>query len=81
MSDPNQPLCGCGRELRYTHSEDRMSCNMHVVCLNYDEQFDLIKELKNDSDRYRKALERIVQIRAMEYEYKSWAKEALKDLE
>ena len=81
MSDPNHPLCGCGRELRYSHSEDRMSCNKYAVCLNYDEQFDLIKELENDSRRYRKALEKIVRVAAMDYEYKSWAKEALKDLE
>jgi len=73
-------LCGCGREVRYSHIKDGkkvMSCNKRVVCLTYDQQFERIRELKSESDRYKKALQKIVEINGMDYEYKAWAKEVL----
>jgi len=71
-------LCGCGRELRYSHgSLDVMSCNKYAVCLTYDEQEELIKKLRDEKTKYGTALEKIVNVNAMDYEYKAWAKQAL----
>lgn len=73
-------LCGCGRKLRYSHlkdGEEVMSCNKYAVCLTYDEQFELIRDLQRDLAKYKAALERVAGVSAMDYEYRAWAKEAL----
>ena len=71
-------LCGCGRKLRYSHGYlDVMSCNKYAVCLNYDEQAKLIEELKSKNRKYESALDKIVTVNGMDYEYKSWARAAL----
>lgn len=75
-----EELCGCGRPLRYIVMDkgmSRMSCNKYVVCLTYEEQRDKIEQLKRQTLVFKKALESIVQINGMDYEYKSWAKAAL----
>ncbi len=78
---PDESLCGCGRPGRYMHFDSERkevwACNKYQRCLTYDEQFELIKELRADMVRYRNALEKIVEINAMDYEYKAWAKKAL----
>jgi hypothetical protein len=71
-------LCGCGRELRYSHgSLDVMSCNKYAVCLTYAEQYEQIKLLKIENLKYQEVLEKIVKVNAMDYEYKAWAKQAI----
>jgi hypothetical protein len=79
-ADLSALLCGCGRKVRYGHFKDGeqvMSCNKYAVCLTYDQQFDLIKELQNKSLRYENTLKRIVKVNGMDYEYKAWAKAAI----
>ena len=75
MSD--QPdLCGCGNPVRYLHFRDGkeiMSCNKYAVCKTYDELFELSKLCF----RYEQVLMNIVNVNAMDYEYRSWAKSAL----
>jgi len=42
-------LCGCGREVRYSHFKDGqevMSCNKYAVCLTYEEQQEKLSELQ-----------------------------------
>lgn len=78
--EDKEPLCGCGRRLRYSHSKDGeelMSCNKYAVCLTYDEQFERVKELSNEMFRYKNALQKIVDVNGTDYEYKAWAKEAI----
>lgn len=74
-------LCACGNEVRYSHLKkdgtELLSCNKYVACLTYDEQFELIKKLNNEVIKYKNALHKIVRVNGMDYEYKSWAKEAL----
>ena len=75
--------CGCGGELRYSHSVggkiERMSCNKYGVCLTWEQQHNKILEMMKIMARYEKALQKIVDISAMDYEYKAWAKEGLKN--
>ncbi len=43
-------LCGCGKEVRYSHFKDGkevMSCNKYTVCLTYDEQREKLQELQS----------------------------------
>ena len=73
-------LCGCGRSVRYCHFTDgveRMSCNKYEVCKTYEELSDESSELRGEMLRYKNALQAIVTVNAMDYEYKAWAKEAL----
>jgi len=71
-------MCNCGRPTRYSHgSLDVMSCNKYAVCLTYEEQEDLIKKLSSEKTKYGAALEKIVNVNAMDYEYKALAKQAL----
>jgi len=52
----NALLCGCGRELRYSHFKDGvevMSCNKRVICMTYDEQQGKLNHLNS---RYRELL-------------------------
>lgn len=75
-------LCGCGEGLRYSHRVDGkevMSCNKHIVCLTHSEQLQQLKKIGNEKLRYGTALEKIVNTNGTDYEYKAWAKEALKD--
>jgi hypothetical protein len=72
--------CKCGRDGRYSHFKDNvetMSCNKHIICLTYSEQFDKIIELSNTALTYEVALRKIVDTNGMDYEYKTWAKTAL----
>lgn len=68
--------CGCGNTLRYSHFRDGVevfSCNKYIVCPTYDE---LIERSKL-CFRYENALRQIVNVNAMDYEYRTWAKAAL----
>ena len=74
----SEQLCNCGRKVRYSHGDiNTMSCNKYEVCLSYEEQEALIKELSREAATYKAALEKIVRVNGMDYEYKTWAKEAL----
>jgi hypothetical protein len=69
-------LCGCGNPTRYSHvvkGIEKMSCNKYIVCPTYD-------ELLAHSRRcllYEVTLQQIVDINAMDYEYRTWAKNVL----
>lgn len=68
--------CGCGNPVRYSHFRDGvevMSCNKHIVCPTYDE----LIERSKVCFRYENALRQIVNVNAMDYEYRTWAKAAL----
>jgi len=42
-------LCGCGREVRYSHfkdGEEVMSCNKRIICLTYEEQREKLTALQ-----------------------------------
>lgn len=69
--------CGCGRDIRYSTSCGRGSCNKYQRCLSYEEQEELIKVLSSKVVIYEHNLHKIVRVNAMDYEYKTWAKEAL----
>ena len=72
--------CPCGKQGRYSHNRGGKqvpSCNKHVVCLSYKEQTEKINYLYAKKVRYEIALEKIVRINGMDYEYAAWAKEAL----
>lgn len=72
-------LCNCGRPAKYSHgSTQAMSCNKRSVCLTHDEQTALIQSITNESQKYKAALEKIVNEDGMHYEYKTWANQALK---
>ena len=52
----NNLLCGCGREVRYSHFRDGnqvMSCNKRTICLTYEQQD---KELIEVQRKYRQLL-------------------------
>lgn len=73
-------LCGCGREVRYSHGpidSGVMSCNKRVVCMTYEEQELMINKLESENLMYKGALEKIVEVNGMDYEYRAWAKQVL----
>jgi len=72
-----QDKCGCGRDVRYSTSDGKGSCNKYGRCLSWEEQAKLIRELQHKVGVYENSLEKIVRVNAMDYEYKCWSKEAL----
>ncbi len=80
-SEPISSKCGCGREGRYARiDEDGLniwSCNKYQRCPTYDELTELYDSSRKNENRYLTALEKIVGVNGMDYEYKAWAKEAL----
>ena len=70
-------LCGCGRPVKYSSFDGRGGCSKYGRCLSYEEQEELIKDLQNQVVVYKPTLEKIVRVNAMDYEYKTWAKETL----
>ena len=75
----NADKCGCGRDVRYTSSDGKGSCNKYYRCLTWDEQDKLIRRTQIDSDTYKTALEEIKDMVDGEcYEYRAIAKNALK---
>jgi hypothetical protein len=73
-------MCGCGQPNRYSHFKDGVetsSCNKYAVCLTYDEQFEQLKAANMELLLYKTALEKIVRVNGMDYEYKAWAKAVL----
>lgn len=82
MIDDEQVVkCGCGGPLRYLHMQpdgsEKMSCNKHVTCMTWEEQQDRITELSRENAKMKSALEKIVNVNACDYEYRTWAKEGL----
>lgn len=73
--------CGCGRDSRYRLGNDLYSCNRHKRCLSYEEQEDLIKKLSYENSIYKHCVDKIVIVNAMDYEYRTWAKEALQQIQ
>ena len=80
-SEPISSKCGCGREGRYTRAgEDGLNiwaCNKYQRCPTYEELTERTKSLQISELRYKTALQKIVGVNGMDYEYKAWAKEAL----
>jgi hypothetical protein len=78
MSDTN--ICNCGDPVRYSHIVNGQtvgSCNKYIVCPTYEE---LLKQRDWNQKRamiYEKCLCDISRINAMDYEYCTWAKQAL----
>ena len=73
--------CGCGREGRYTLIEfgfETYACNKYKRCPSYEELTIWLREAEQKRLRYKAVLENIVNINGMDYEYRAWAKEALK---
>jgi len=82
MNDVEQVvMCGCGGILRYSHRQkdgsEKMSCNKYVVCMTWSEQQDRITELSRENTKMKAALQKIVNVNACDYEYRTWAKEGL----
>lgn len=72
--------CGCGKRGRYYHFKDGvevMACNKYIVCATYEELQDRVRLLGHEMNTYKAYLQKIVDVNAMDYEYKTWAKEAL----
>lgn len=72
--------CGCGNEGKYVHiidGKEIYACNKYARCLTYDEQFKKIEELSDKLMKYETVLKQIVNVNAMDYEYKAWAKSVL----
>ena len=70
-------LCGCGEEGKYVHiidGKEVYACNKYKRCLTYDEQRNKIQKLSSKLLRYERVLKQIVNVNAMDYEYKAWAK-------
>lgn len=78
MSDNrNHATCNCGAPIRYSHANGKGSCNRYEVCPSYD-------DLKKEHEHYRKVsqmylntLNIIKNTNACDYEYRSWAKNAI----
>jgi hypothetical protein len=72
-------LCGCGKPVRYSipGGEGNGSCNKRLRCLTYEEQSERLKSVTADMLKYRSALDRIIAVNAMDYEYRAWAKAAI----
>lgn len=73
-------ICGCGEPNRYNHLRDGvevMSCNKYIVCPTYQECITEISKLRAKVSKYHRAITKIVNVNAMDYEYKTWAKGAL----
>lgn len=73
--------CGCGGPLLYSHNtpngEQRQSCNKYMVCMTWDEQNKALYSLMVENKKMRAVLEKIASVNACDYEYRTWAKEAL----
>jgi len=76
MNDKDTGLCGCGRPTQYISMEDlRGSCNKRQRCPSYE-------ELRDISIRYsalRRTMEKVRDVSAEDYEYRTWAKASLED--
>lgn len=76
--------CNCGKPGRYTTFKDgeimQSSCNKYGMCLPYDELLALKDKLDNENRRMKTALNMIVGTNACDYEYRSWAKGALREI-
>ena len=71
-----QELCGCGKPTRYHISkEGGGSCNKYFRCPTYEELREKLVKL----NRYENALKQIMVVNAMDYEYRTWAKQALEE--
>lgn len=77
MFDQLEEKCGCGEDVRYSTLCGKGSCNKYHRCPSYKELQDRATDLGVLGRRYRHALEKIVRVNGMDYEYKAWAKEAL----
>jgi hypothetical protein len=58
-SELNALLCGCGRQIRYSHFKNGVevgSCNKHIVCPTYDELSENLRIANNKLSKYQKAI-------------------------
>jgi len=76
--------CKCGKEGRYSRFNEgaieTSHCSKRGDCLSYEEQRHKITQLESDNRRMKSQLEKIVAVSAMDYEYRTWAKEGLQDI-
>ncbi len=74
--------CGCGKPVRYIKiiaSDNPIgSCNKYGRCLTYEELEKTANELSTKNKIYEYTLQKIVDTDAEWFEYKTWAKDALK---
>lgn len=80
MSD----LCNCGKPTRYSRmvdGEERSSCNKHMMCATYEQLRERLQTTMNMMLSYEVVLQKMASVDtyAEEYQYKTWAKEVLKD--
>lgn len=75
--------CNCGKLGRYLHTVEGvpmvLSCNKYSVCPTYDQLLCERDLLRREHDRYEKTLNNIVRVNAMDYEYRTWAKQTLEN--
>ena len=77
MSDNKIDLCGCGKPVRYEDLETQEgSCNKYKRCPSYEELLIEVNKLR----KCKSTLEKIKVVNAMDYEYRTWASDTLKDL-
>ena len=73
--------CNCGLPVRYsTFGPDGVigeSCNKYAQCPTYDVLLADRDSYYTEMKRYKAALDKIVAVNGMDYEYKAWAKGAL----
>lgn len=76
-------VCGCGKPLRYSHmlpdGTERMSCNKYIICPTYDELLAQRDQFRRKMLQYEATLKQIVNVNAMDYEYRAWAKNILNE--
>lgn len=78
MSDNNNhATCNCGRPIRYSHKDGKCSCNKYEVCLPYDKLAEEHTHWRRLAMMYLATLTAINDINACDYEYRSWAKNAI----
>lgn len=78
MSDTNNhAVCNCGNPIRYFHLSGQSSCNKYMVCPSYEDLREEHKYYRKVSQMYLNTLNVIKNTNACDYEYRSWAKNAI----
>lgn len=78
MSDnSNHVVCNCGEPIRYSHTNGESSCNKYGVCQPYAELLEEHANYRRLAMMYFNTLTIIKNTNACDYEYRSWAKNAI----
>ena len=70
-------LCNCGRPVRYSHPNNQSSCNKYEVCIPYAQLAKEHVHYRRLSLMYLATLTEIKDSITQDYEYRSWAKNAI----